>query len=195
MATLPVLKTTKMTPCPALPLIVQARCASSRYAQKVLRLFAYDHSFLEFQLIRLKKAFPSSPIVVATTTSPSDQAIEDIALRNKVACFRGSEQDVLQRFLNCCTHFHFTAYIVRICSDNPFLQMELLRRLIKEASNQEQGIDYISYSIDHRPAILTHFGFFCDNNPDGGPLFQLHITATPKARGTFNILGIQPFNA
>ena len=147
---------------PVIPFIVQARSSSSRYAQKVLRNFADNQSLLEFQLMRLQKAFPSSPIVVATTTSEADQFIENIAKKNGIACFRGDEHDVLDRFLTCCTHFNFTDYIVRVCSDNPFLQTGLLHNLIQTALEKHPGSDYISYSINRQPAILTHFGFFAE---------------------------------
>ena len=145
-----------------MPFIVQARSSSSRYAQKVLRNFADNQTLLEFQLTRLQKAFPSSPIVVATTDSEADQFIEDIAKKNGLTCFRGNEHDVLDRFLTCCTHFNFTGYIVRVCSDNPFLETGLLNSLIQAAVKTHPESDYVSYSINSQPAILTHFGFFAE---------------------------------
>ena len=127
----------------------------------MLKPFADGHSLLEFQLIRLKKAFPLSPIVIATTTSPADKEIEDIAIKHNIFCYRGDEQDVLGRFVNCCRHFQFTDYIIRICGDNPFLQLELLAALMKEAVRGDEA-DYIGYTVDHTPAIRTHFGFFAE---------------------------------
>ena len=128
----------------------------------MLEIFDDGRSLLEFQLVRLKKAFPFAPIVVATSTAAADQLIEEIALKNKVLCYRGEEQNVLGRFVNCCHHFHFTDYIIRICGDNPFLQIEFLEALQREGKKEGGHVDYVSYAVNHKPAILTHFGFFAE---------------------------------
>jgi spore coat polysaccharide biosynthesis protein SpsF len=144
------------------PIIVQARCGSSRYPRKVLKNFTGGCSLLEFQLTRLKKAFPSIPLVVATSVSGEDNAIEDISDKLNILCFRGSENDVLERFLDCCRHHKFTDYVVRVCGDNPFLQTEWLKALMTTPTEDLPAPDYISYSINGKPAILTHFGFFAE---------------------------------
>jgi spore coat polysaccharide biosynthesis protein SpsF (cytidylyltransferase family) len=146
----------------AAPFILQARCGSSRFARKVLQPFVDDLSLLQFQLMRLRKAFPSTPIIIATTGSLEDAAIEHIALLNGIPCFKGSEVDVIQRFLDCCDHFGFRKYIVRICADNPFLQTDLLQNLLDTEEANCFDDDYLSYSINGRPAMLTHFGFFAE---------------------------------
>ena len=153
----------------------------------MLEVFEDGRSLLEFLLIRLKEAFPFAPIVVATTTEAADQAIEDIALKNDVLIYRGEEQNVLGRFVNCCHHFHFTDYIIRICADNPFLQIEFLRTLMEEAIEGGGQDDYISYSIKRTPAILTHFGFFAEmvkagalerlNGTVSAPYHREHLTS------------------
>jgi spore coat polysaccharide biosynthesis protein SpsF (cytidylyltransferase family) len=145
-----------------IPMIVQARINSSRYPQKILEDFADGLCLLEYQLVRLKKAFPFTRIVVATSTSAADDVIENIARRNNILFFRGDEHNVLERFTACCAHFNFTGHIIRICSDNPFLQLQLLRELIFEAKVSGSRDDYISYSINDIPAIRTHFGFFAE---------------------------------
>jgi spore coat polysaccharide biosynthesis protein SpsF (cytidylyltransferase family) len=115
---------------------------------------------LGFQLNRLKNAFPDSPLVIATSISAADDAIEEIATRLGVTCYRGDEQDVLGRFVNCCNNYHFTDYIIRICGDNPFLQPEFLRELME--GSVEKEVDYISHAVNQIPAIRTHFGFFAE---------------------------------
>jgi spore coat polysaccharide biosynthesis protein SpsF len=143
----------------------------------MLEVFDDGRSLLEFQLARLKKALPFAPIVVATTTEAADQAIEDIALKNDVLCYRGEEQNVLGRFVNCCRHFHFTDYIIRICADNPFLQIEFLQTLMEEAIEGGGQDDYISFSVKRTPGILTHFGFFAEM-VKAGALERLNETVT-----------------
>ena len=68
----------------------------------------------------------------------------------------------MKRFVDCCVHFSFAGYIVRVCGDNPFLQTGLLALLMEEAASSGGAYDYISFSVGGVPAIRTHFGFFCE---------------------------------
>ena len=146
----------------SLPLIVQARVESTRYPGKIVQPFAGGQALLEFQLCRLKAAFPDSPIVVATSSSVADDVVAGMAEDAGVLVYRGDERDVLKRFVDCCAYFSFTGYVVRVCGDNPFLQTTLLGRLMAEAASNAGTYDYISFSIGGVPAIRTHFGFFCE---------------------------------
>ena len=110
----------------SLPLIVQARVESTRYPGKIVQPFAGGQALLEFQLCRLKAAFPDSPIVVATSSSAADDVVAGMAEDAGVLVYRGDERDVLKRFVDCCAYFSFTGYVVRVCGDNPFLQTALL---------------------------------------------------------------------
>lgn len=157
------------------PLILQARVQSTRYPGKVLKPFAEGLNLLEFQLMRLRSAFPDAPIVVATSTETADDPIPELAKRMGVFSFRGDERDVLKRFIDCCHHFGFNGYIIRICGDNPFLQLGFLRTLMKEAAESAGQYDYIGFSIDHTPAIRTHFGFFAELVAVKG-LLRIHET-------------------
>lgn len=143
------------------PLIVQARVGSTRYPGKVLQPFADGLNLLEFQLLRLKLAFQGATIVVATSVLGADDPIAGIARGMGVLSFRGDEQDVLKRFIQCCAHFGFEGSVIRICGDNPFLQIEFLERLMEEGVKSPEN-DYIGFSINKTPAIRTHFGFFAE---------------------------------
>ena len=48
--------------------------------------------------------------------------------------------------------------IIRICSDNPFLDWHGVAALIDKAKNS--NADYIGYRINNTPSIKTHFGFW-----------------------------------
>jgi spore coat polysaccharide biosynthesis protein SpsF (cytidylyltransferase family) len=181
-----------------IPLIVQARTQSTRYPGKVLQPFAQGLTLLEFQLSHLKKAFPESPIVVATSSARADEAVAKAAENTGVLSYQGDEQDVLKRFLDCCGHFGFTGGIVRICGDNPFLQTELLTNLLNEAAGIQEACDYISYTVGHIPAIRTHFGFFGEwvtvealgkvYESTEDPIFHEHVTNyIYESAGLFNI--------
>jgi len=141
-------------------IIIQARLGSQRLANKVILPFFGEKGILEIQLERLKNAYPYFPIVLATTTNPNDSPLVELANRIEVAVYRGSETNVLQRFIAAATEYHIQT-IIRVCSDNPFLDTELLSNLIR--IYRERPVDYCSYQLHHEtPAILTHFGLFAE---------------------------------
>ena len=90
-----------------------------------------------------------SPVtaIVATSTLPADNAIADWCKQNAVSCFRGSEQDVLDRYLQCAKQ-HAATHVVRLTADNPFTDMEELDRLIR--LHIGGGYDY-SHSFGQMP--------------------------------------------
>ena len=72
---------------------IEARMRSSRLPGKVLRRVV-GKPMLELLIERLLRARRIDEIVVATTDNPADDAIEELAQRLGVGCFRGSEEDV-----------------------------------------------------------------------------------------------------
>lgn len=140
--------------------IVQARMMSTRLPGKILKPFYNGHSILELQLERISKALPEYKCVVATTTNPADEEVVDTCEKLAVNCFRGSENDVLQRFIDCADTYK-AERVVRVCSDNPFLDIGSLNELVK--LDVDSGIDYLSYcDVNGTPAIRTHWGLFAE---------------------------------
>ena len=140
-------------------IIIQARLSSTRLPGKVLRPFVGDKTILDVQLETIKKCLPNHELVVATTTNPVDDALVAHSEERGVAVFRGSEQDVLQRFIDCAHQFGADK-LIRVCSDNPFLAGEELAEL---TNGSFDGWDYVSYK-NHigTPAIKTHWGLFAE---------------------------------
>jgi len=75
---------------------IEARMGSSRLPGKVLMDVAGQPALTRL-LTRLRAVPNLDGIVLATTTAPADDALEAWAAREGVACFRGSEDDVLGR--------------------------------------------------------------------------------------------------
>ncbi len=171
---------------------------STRYPGKIVQPFAGGQALLEFQLTRLKSAFPESSIVVATSNSDADDVVAELAEHAGVLVYRGDESDVLRRFVDCCVNFSFTGYVVRVCGDNPFLQAGLLRMLMNEAAESGGAYDYISFAVGGVPAIRTHFGFFCEvvavdalkrvADTVAGAVFREHVTNyIYEGQGSFRV--------
>jgi spore coat polysaccharide biosynthesis protein SpsF len=122
----------------SLGIVIQARMGSTRLPGKVLRLIA-GRPLLAHVTGRLALLRHQATAVVATSTLVQDDAIEDWCRANGVTCFRGDEQDVLDRYLRCAEASGFTR-IVRLTADNPFTDIVELDRLIDLQASA--GLDY-----------------------------------------------------
>ncbi|WP_297604910.1 NTP transferase domain-containing protein [uncultured Alistipes sp.] len=139
--------------------IIQARCGSTRLPNKILLPFYNGKSILDLLLDKLS-AINGTNVVVATTTNANDDAIVSVAEKHGIACFRGSETDVLDRFISAA-EFSGAQQIIRVCSDNPFLDVDSIEKL-KEAVDSNPDADYISFDVKGTPSIKTHYGFWTE---------------------------------
>lgn len=139
--------------------IIQARTGSTRFPNKILIPFYQGKSLLELLVYKLKQV-ENTEIIIATSDNKNCDAIETLALLLNVKCFRGSETDVLQRFIDAAISFN-AENIIRVCSDNPFLELQSIKKLIKVAQENKNS-DYISFNINGTPSIKTHYGFWTE---------------------------------
>lgn len=126
--------------------------------EKVILPFHEENSILDLLLEKVKKL--GAPVVLATTSNPSDDRICLLAARHHVPVFRGSENDVLDRFIQAARQFGFQK-IIRVCADNPFLDFTGMKTLLERFGQTEA--DYMSFQLaGNKPSILTHFGFWTE---------------------------------
>jgi spore coat polysaccharide biosynthesis protein SpsF len=118
--------------------IIQARMASSRLPGKVL-LDICGKPMLERVLDRVKLARSIDNILVATTTDPSDEVLAEWCHEHQVDCFRGSMQDVLDRFYQAGVTYS-PRYIVRVTADCPVIDPDLIDETVLAC--QENGVDF-----------------------------------------------------
>lgn len=125
--------------------IIQARMGSSRLPGKVLRMMG-NKSILGHLVDRLRPSQKLDRIVVATTTNPEDQAIADFCAQAGIACYQGSDWDVLDRFYQAALQCNAKAEdtIVRICCDNPLHSWKVVDEVIE--LYEKWGVDYCSNS-------------------------------------------------
>lgn len=139
-------------------IIIQARTGSTRMPEKVILPFFQEQSILDLLLEKIRRL--GIPVVLATTVNPSDDRICALAEKHEVSVFRGSEDDVLDRFIQAAKQFEFRK-IIRVCADNPFLDLPSLQTLINEFNRSEA--DYLGFQLaGNKPSILTHFGFWAE---------------------------------
>ena len=141
-----------------LGIIIQARTGSTRMPEKVIQPFYQKHTILDLLLEKAKKL--DLPVVLATTTNPSDDRLCTLAEIHGVPVFRGSENDVLDRFIQAA-HLYGFSKIIRVCADNPFLDLSALQTLADQFNQSDA--DYLGFRLDgNKPSILTHFGFWAE---------------------------------
>lgn len=154
-----------------------------------------DDTLLGYLIKRIRHATELDSIVVATSNKPRDRKIGEIAEKHNVNVFRGSELDVLDRFVKAARLVN-AELIVRITADNPFTDPQIMTILIH--SQEEKKADYtwmeglpvgigsevISISALKKAASLAtdpydreHVTSFIKRNPH---LFKINIMDAPR---------------
>ena len=117
--------------------IIQARMGSTRLPGKVMKNLA-GKPVLWHIIHRVKRSAVSQMVLVATTTKPEDEIIQSACRTWGIPVFRGSTEDVLQRF---CDAIRFlergrskTSYIIRITGDCPLIDPFIIDDVVHTAS-------------------------------------------------------------
>lgn len=122
--------------------IIQARIGSTRLPSKMLLPIVDNKGALELMLERVRRSIQLQKIVVATTTSPSDDRIADLCKRLGYDCFRGSEVDVLDRYYRTALAFGSPEVIVRLTGDCPLHDPDIVDLVVEEYLKGD--CDYVS---------------------------------------------------
>lgn len=120
--------------------IIQARMGSTRLPGKVL-MHLEGPSVLERVVTAAEQAHGVDQVWVATTSSPKDDPIVDWCKHSAVECWRGSEDDVLQRFWDVAEATRGDIFL-RLTGDCPFLDPNVISEVI--ALRKAVGADYAS---------------------------------------------------
>ncbi|GAA6170847.1 glycosyltransferase family protein [Colwellia sp. KU-HH00111] len=120
--------------------ILQARLSSTRLPGKVLKDIV-NKPMLALQIERIKRAEFIDNIIVATSVEQADDAIEQLCNKLAIPCFRGSLNDVLDRFYS--TQLAFPSdHIVRLTGDCPLIEPTIIDQVID--LHLKQAADYTS---------------------------------------------------
>jgi len=119
--------------------IIQARMSSDRLPGKILLKlpFGSEYTLIEQIIFRVKSI--GFKVIVATSVNKENDVLEEIAKRNDVYLFRGSEEDVLSRFYNAAILYKLDI-IVRLTADNPCIDPGILDKTIK--THLKNNADY-----------------------------------------------------
>lgn len=127
--------------------IVQARMTSTRLPSKVMRLLG-SRPMLAQQIRRLRACREIDEICIATTTNATDDPVAQLAKAEGISFFRGSEDDVLSRFVGAAQQTKADV-VVRLTADCPLCDPPTIDRVVSHLTEASPSLDYAS-NILHR---------------------------------------------
>ena len=130
--------------------IVQARCNSSRFPNKVLEKIHGDLTLIEFLFSRIFKSKKINNFFLATTKNKNDNKLCKLFNNSRVKVFRGSENNVLSRYYKIAK-FNKSKIIIRITGDCPFVDFRIIDKLIDKIDNKKNKtqFDYVSNTLQY----------------------------------------------
>ncbi len=128
--------------------IIQARMSSTRLPGKVL-MSIMNKPILQHVVERVRASILINRIIVATTTEVEDDKIEEFCLNNQVIFFRGSKDDVLDRFYKAAyiQGLKDEDVVVRITADCPLHDAKIIDKVIDVYLHN--NYDYVSNTLEY----------------------------------------------
>jgi len=122
--------------------IIQARMGSNRLPGKVLSPIMGKPML--WHIVHRVRAVPSiDEVVIAIPDRPADEELRKFCAAYGIACFSGSETDVLDRFYGAAKQYNVDP-LLRITADCPLVDPDLVERLI--GMYRAGGYDYVAVS-------------------------------------------------
>ena len=151
--------------------IIQARMGSERLPGKVLMNIA-GRSMLDCVVSRIRKCQLVDQVVVATSDASCDNQLELFCNHNGIDVVRGSEHDVLSRYVKAATAYSADT-VVRITADCPLIDPIVVDKVISELHKSDNA----QYSSNFYPQRLFPRGLDAEalTMPT---LMQVGVTAT-----------------
>ena len=109
--------------------LVAVRMESKRLPNKAF-LDLGGHTILERVVINLKASEYIDEVIIATTNEKQDDPIEEFSIDKKISFYRGSKENVLERYWNAAKLYE-ADIVVRATGDNPFVCYEIVDLLIR----------------------------------------------------------------
>lgn len=159
--------------------VVLSRYSSSRLPGKAL-MEINNKPILMFIIERLGQVFEKSHLIIATSTYESDNPIADFANAHGIDCYRGSLENVSERFLEAAEKKGFD-YVIRINGDNIFLDIPTLKEMLDILS--EKPVDFLSNVKDRTfpkgmSIEIVNVNFYREKLPDieSNSQYREHVT-------------------
>ncbi len=119
--------------------IIQARMSSTRLPGKVL-MEVMGRPLLSYQIEKLRFSKRVDEIIIATTMNKEDVSIAELAQKEGLKVFRGSEDDVLDRYYQAAKEYN-AEHIMRLTADCPLIDPEVCDQVAEYYFNSK--LDYV----------------------------------------------------
>lgn len=123
---------------PKVAAIIQARMTSTRLPGKVL-MEVMERPLLSYQIERLRYSKLIKSIIIATTVNKEDDPIVELCQKEDIAFYRGSEDDVLDRYYQAAKKYN-VKHIIRLTADCPLIDPKICDLVVEK---------YISADADY----------------------------------------------
>lgn len=173
--------------------IIQARQGSSRLPNKAT-VDICGKPALQRVIERVKSSKKLDYVIVATTTNERDDVIEEMCMEEGCNCFRGSEEDVLDRVLNAAREFDIDV-IIEITADCPLIDYNHINTLVDMHLNSDcdmttniltrqfpRGFDVRVFNRE----ALERVNNDCDNDVDRGHV-STFMYLNPKGKLNYKV--------
>lgn len=131
--------------------IIQARMGSSRLPGKILKALG-DVDVLTYDIERCRKIQGVTEVIVATSSLSQDDAIAKWCQEQQVAYYRGSEDDVLDRYVQCAKMYK-PDYVMRVTSDCPFVDYEMASEVVALMEQERTDIMLLNGELPRGLAV------------------------------------------
>ncbi len=132
---------------------IPVRLNSKRLPKKALKKIN-DKPIIQYLIERLQQLKKIKNIVICTTTEDSDDELVKFLELNNFSYFRGSIEDILDRFLHAAEKFN-SDFIIAIDGDDIYCDPDLISKIIDESENSDADC----IKMDGVPVGFTSFGF------------------------------------
>jgi spore coat polysaccharide biosynthesis protein SpsF len=112
--------------------VITVRLKSTRLEEKVVRE-VNGKLVLKYMTDRLKHNFDGD-IIICTSTHPQDDPLIDFANKEGLKYFRGSEEDVLERYYQTCVAFNLDKFYI-VYGDEPWTDIETMNETFDMLDN------------------------------------------------------------
>ena len=89
-----------------------------------------NREIIAWLIDRLKQSDILDEIIIATSTNPQDDILCNIAERENIKFYRGSEDDVIERLYQAAKHFELE-YILQITADCPLVSFDFFDKVVE----------------------------------------------------------------
>ena len=138
---------------PTTTAILQARVGSTRLPGKSVAPIL-GRPMLAIILERLRSSRRVNALIVATTHLREDDLIEELARSMGVTCFRGSENDLLDRYYQAARQYPADT-IARLTADNPLVEGEFLDWVLQQYAQRQPAPDLLYTSSKSFPLGMS----------------------------------------